>query len=416
MTDTGTTSADTAPSEASNIPRKRKAEELSDDSGDPAAVAAEDADQPAHLPAPVWGHVLDFMPYADVRSALLVGKHMAVEAAKHVQTINITKAGEMYIPAARRFANAEEVNLLCLLGGTGETDDEDEVFEPYTITEVASTRIPSFISSFPKLKSVFLGGVLLVEARATNVRYGSIGHTCVGPDNHREVFRNLIISLFGAFKTGALRRDVELNDLLYSIRQTSPCTKTSRDLDTSPCQSCRDCIQYLPLCDVIIAAIYNLPYLFCPNTSTDVIWRLLSERPGIEMGINCTSEEVLCRVVRRELKMGLVTGDSESAVKLLSQKWRFDCKIPVMQVCCLPESAFERLDGLIKRGLDPGKIRSRSFFEMMGHLIGPCLDQFRFFVWTKSAVEGLAACGFPVNCDSIPVIEDRLVFDTPIFV
>ena len=417
MADTGTTSADTTPSTLAKIPRKRKADELSDDSGDPAAAtAAEDVSAPAHLPAPVWGHVLDFMPYADVRSALLVGKHMAVEAAKHVQTLNITKAGEMYIPAARRFANAEEVNILCLLGGTGETDDEDFILEPYTITEVASIRIPSFISSFPRLKSVFLGGVLLVEARATNVRYGSIGHTCVGPDNHREVFRNLIISLFGAFKTGALRRAVELNDLLYSIRQTSSCTKTSRDPDTSPCQSCRDCIQYLPLNDVIIASIYNLPYLFCPNTSTDIIWGLLSERPGIEMGVKCISEEVLCRVVRRDLTMGVITGDSESAVKLLSKKWRFDRKIPFIQVCCLPESAFERLDGLIKKGLDPDKIRSRSFFEMMGHLIGPRLEQMSFFVWSKSAVEGLASRGFPVNCDSIPVIEDRLVFSTPIFV
>jgi hypothetical protein len=54
------------------------------------------------------------MPYADVRSALLVGKYIAVEAAKHVQTLNIMKEGEMYIPAARRFANAEEVNILCL--------------------------------------------------------------------------------------------------------------------------------------------------------------------------------------------------------------------------------------------------------------------------------------------------------------
>ena len=87
MADTGTT-ADTAPSKAPENPRKRKADELSDDSGDPAAVAAaaEDVSAPAHLPAPVWGHVLDFMAYADVRSALLVGKHMAVEAAKHVQT------------------------------------------------------------------------------------------------------------------------------------------------------------------------------------------------------------------------------------------------------------------------------------------------------------------------------------------
>ena len=47
MTDTGTT-ANTASSKANEDPRKRKAEELSDDSvRRPAAL---------HLPAPVWGH------------------------------------------------------------------------------------------------------------------------------------------------------------------------------------------------------------------------------------------------------------------------------------------------------------------------------------------------------------------------
>jgi hypothetical protein len=114
MADTGS-AVDTASGKAAKMSRKRKAEQLSDNSGDPAAAAAaEDVPAAAHLPAPVWGHVLDFMPYADVRSALLVGKYIAVEAAKHVQTLNIMKEGEMYIPAARRFANAEEVNILCL--------------------------------------------------------------------------------------------------------------------------------------------------------------------------------------------------------------------------------------------------------------------------------------------------------------
>ena len=36
------------------------------------------------LPAPVWGHVLDYMPYQEVRSALLICKMMANEAVKHM--------------------------------------------------------------------------------------------------------------------------------------------------------------------------------------------------------------------------------------------------------------------------------------------------------------------------------------------
>ena len=412
MADTGTTSADTTPSTLAKIPRKRKADELSDDSGDPAAAtAAEDVSAPAHLPAPVWGHVLDFMAYADVRSALLVGKHLAVEAAKHVQTITITKAGELCIPAARRFANAEVVNILCLLQGTGEMDEVIET-EQYTISEAASNRIPSFISSFPKLKRSFLGGVLLQEGRATNVRYGNVYYRCAGPDNHREVFRNLVRSLFGAFKTGALRRGVEFHKLAWSLHDVWSCAEDTHDLDTNPCQRCRDCIQYLPLEDSINAFVFKYPRCGCLDA--DAIWRLLLEQPGIEMSIKCASERVLCRVVRQELRIGRIIEESERAVERLSQKWCFDSQWP-LRLRFLPESAFERLDDLMKRGLDPGQISLRYFFEQMCHLIGPRVitNNTKFGVWSKSTVEGLAARGFPVDCDSVPVIEDRFLINHP---
>ena len=105
MADTGISLKDTtAGSKASNLmPRKRKAEQISEDTD-------ENADA-LHLPAPVWGHVLDFMPYGEVRSALLVGKHIAAEAVKHVQTLNIMQSSQVYIPATRRFINVEEVNM-----------------------------------------------------------------------------------------------------------------------------------------------------------------------------------------------------------------------------------------------------------------------------------------------------------------
>ena len=406
MTDTGTT-ADTASSKTPGNPRKRKAEELSDDSGDPAAAAKQEDVLALYLPAPVWGHVLDFMPYGDVRSALLVGKPIAVEAAKHVQTLNVMKAGEMHIPAARRFANAEVVKILCLLQGTGEMDEDEEdgIIEQYTISEEASHRIPSFIGSFPKLKRLFFGGVLHDNGEAFTMTYGNM-HRCVGPDNHAEVFRNLVFSLFGAFKTGALRREVKLPGLAYSLQDARLCAESSHDLDTNPCHLCTNCIQYLPLEEIIYASAYKDPKYFCLNV--DDIWRLLLERPGIKTDIKRISEKVLCQTVFVELQGRKV--ESESAVERLSQKWRFDSQSP-MQGWVLPKSAFERLDNMMKGGLDSGQIRRRYFFERIGHLIGPrlhvMLDQSEFNVWSKSAVEGLAARGFPVDCDSIPVIDDR---------
>ena len=70
---------------------------------------------PLHLPAPVWGRVLDYMPYQEVRSTLLICKAIANEAVRYVLTLNIVRDCELDIPAARRFQNVEEVNVLCLI-------------------------------------------------------------------------------------------------------------------------------------------------------------------------------------------------------------------------------------------------------------------------------------------------------------
>ena len=122
---------------------------------------AGDADEGIpHLPAPVWGHVLDFMPYEEVRSTLLVGKHIAVEAVKYVQTLNIMKSSQMYIPAVQRFANAEEVNILCLLVGTGDMNEEAGE-ELYTISLDTANRTVPFLASITKINGGIVGGQIM---------------------------------------------------------------------------------------------------------------------------------------------------------------------------------------------------------------------------------------------------------------
>ena len=245
---------------------------------------------------------------------------------------------------------------------------------------------------------------MLEAGRATVVYHGTVQHGCVGPN--RDVFRSLVLSLLGAFKTGALRREVDLPNLAWILQYSSPC-----DRDTSPCQRCRDCFQYLPLYESIYASVFKAPRYYCLNA--DIIWRLLSEQPGIEMGIKCISERILCTIVQRETRIGTLVEESEGTVKYLSQKWRFGSRMPI-SVWFFPESTYERLDGLMKRGLDPAQVRLKGFIEKLGHLFGHrmCITRMRktsFGVWSKSAVEGLAARGFPVDCDSIPVIADRFI-------
>ena len=61
------------------------------DANKPTPADDDDDDDGLHLPAPVWGRVLEYMQYDEVRSALLICKMMANEAVKYVQTLNIMK-------------------------------------------------------------------------------------------------------------------------------------------------------------------------------------------------------------------------------------------------------------------------------------------------------------------------------------
>jgi hypothetical protein len=91
---------------------------------------------------------------------------------------------------------------------------------------------------------------------------------------------------------------------------------------------------------------------------------------------------------------------SADAVKQLSQKWPIDNSQIKLRLYYLPESAFETLDDYIKRGLDPGQIRLKYFIKKTDRLFHSKS------AWSKSTVEGLAARGFPIDCDSVPVIDD----------
>ena len=161
------------------VSRKRKADVLEADgtATDGKRKSAPDDDSPAHLPAPCLAAVLNFMWYTDVRQCMLAGKMMAVEAARHVETLNITKASELVVPAARRFGNASEVNVLCLVSEIDE-DDEENTDDQISMDTVA--RVIPFLASFPSLARVFLGGLYLesdgVWGRYTTSRLLDLGY------------------------------------------------------------------------------------------------------------------------------------------------------------------------------------------------------------------------------------------------
>ena len=173
---------------------KRKAADTADQDGPhrPAPPLRRDG---RHLPAPIWGHVLDFMPYEEVRSALLVGKIVANEAVKYVHALNITKVCQMDGPSTRRFPNIEELDILCMY----------DVIAQSLCKETCQRMIPPMIG-FPKLKRLFAGGI------------GSGGYrqefdaeiTVDGQqDENDETFRVLVNHILSAYKMRLLPETIQ---------------------------------------------------------------------------------------------------------------------------------------------------------------------------------------------------------------
>ena len=77
------------------------------------------------------------------------------------------------------------------------------------------------------------------------------------------------------------------------------------------------------------------------------------------------------------------------------------------QIWYLPDLAFEMLDELIGRGLDPTQARPSKLLRALRYTIG--LTRFNVFnVWQKSTVEGLVSRGILSDCDAIPCADDQI--------
>ena len=212
------------------LSHKRKADALeADGEGTNTRKSAPD-DSPACLPATCLAAVLNFMWYTDVRQCMLAGKMMAVEAARHVETLNITKASELVVPAARRFGNASELNVLCLVSPI------DEEHTRFQMSKDTVTRIVPFLSSIPNLERAYLGGLM---------RRTSNGEAIWGPIiiSAPRRFKTLIQNFIGGFESKSLPRSLELSGILYQ----RVCAGNGREDPDHPCQSCRRILSSFPL-------------------------------------------------------------------------------------------------------------------------------------------------------------------------
>ena len=385
--------------------KKRKADEISEDS--------EDVD--LHLPAPVWGHVLDYMPYGEVRSALLVGKQIAMEAVKYVRVLNVMTAKEMHVPAARRFANVEEVKILGFIRDPEESDFEDDGVnpKPLRMSSDVANRAATFLSSFPKLKNAFIGGCLIKRYGRSLRTYDPFYPS--DPDNHEEIMCRLAESVCGAFKTGALSQDVRLKGIIGKVLRYARACKNQRVANQDhPCSFCLDIVKFYPIhmvCDM------DWP-VRCYCLSNEEFWNIIARRPGGRKLMKEASKDFLLHWLGRHANASSEYIDVDMfdpEIQNLPHIRRLGRSV---KFSFLPERCFEELDSLIRIGLDPTQVTTRDFLRFFTNAFD---EQIQFIHnentptnvislysrhWRRETVEKLASRFVAIDCECIPIIEN----------
>ena len=394
-----------------NTTKKRKAEELEvslDGNSNPQTdhksaqltnrpIADSDPVHP-QLPAPVWGHVFDYMPYQEARSALLIGKLIANEAAKYVTTLNIMRCCELYVRAARRFANVEEVNIFCLL--KHESDDVQ------VLSADAASRTVPFISTFDVLKNVFVGGWKhRAGRRAKPTRSVYNASLCLRPENHREIMRGLIVSLCGAFKAGVFSQHMQhslgkiayagrdrlegtLHGISSSIEYVRPCRDVS-DIDgyrsatreedpARPCSWCREVCKVFPMSDVMFDP-YNRH--FCLRRTE--VFQIISSRDDGVSFLEKNAVKILLFLLREAMSLSHVSTIKRLAFEAKYAEYR-ECWFPSSDkdfVYYVSDKSFEEIGeviDLLRKAL--GTLPQIPLVELKHKCVW-------FKVWTKSGFE-----------------------------
>lgn len=233
--------------------RKADAAEVADRSAKKSAVAA--AKQPApdpvsdgfdhpEIPAPVWGHVMDYLPYTDVLKCLLVNRLLSFEAPKYVDRISIYKPSEVVIlPLVRnrrRFENATEIRFFCLIKDHKMIEGREHPI--YTLCADVLRKVVPFLELFPKLEVCFCSGYD-PESKMYGPYYMC---DCRAPLNHVDHYRNFIKEFSLAFQKGTLSNDLLLQDVITGVDRINCCRRVFNN-PNNECPFCNLVLNHFPL-------------------------------------------------------------------------------------------------------------------------------------------------------------------------
>ena len=202
---------------------------------------------PPPIPLPellpeVWALVADFLPYVSVLRLAAVSRFMLEETMPRVTALHLHSPAQLHAGLARRYRDVKDVHVYSLIRylsvSTHNQDDECEC----VLDEDTAARAVPFLCHFPRLERAFLGGQRPGHGRVE----GFI------PDRHdtdddRDTMTTLIAAFSGAFRAGALARDLRVLGLR--------CPRSHRHTNSfveSSCLVCRNACQNFPL--AVVAA------------------------------------------------------------------------------------------------------------------------------------------------------------------
>ena len=341
-----------------------------------------------HIPAPVWGHALDYMPYSEVRSALLICKTIAKEAVQHVQTVTFTKACQLDAPALRRFPNITEVRCLCLIHGD---------FSSTTLCEDTVFRIVPLLTALPRLERFFIGGMYNGQLHTP------IRHIPVEVDTPSSLVTTLFYNFLGAFKGRLFASTLEstnLCTLFCSHYRHLGCNNTDRGL----CRACKAICSYFPLRDAIKRCSLKIG---CMKQSKAVVKSLeiIGKRGGAKDIF--TQQQNSCCLLLLPFLRGLESfnfhkhpEEGNLLKRVLSnlsfKKYSFS-KLPT--VLFIPPLELEHLDRMIYLGIAPSAIPKNVICKVMHN---------RSNVMIKSTFDALVRRGFALDEEDFIVLDERV--------
>lgn len=360
------------------IARLKDAKSVSDP--DPSTIGKQ------HIPPPVWGHVLDYMPYEEVRSALLIGKIIANEAVKYVRSLNFMKSCQLDVPSARRFQNVEEVNCLSLVRTEGVS---------IALCTDTTIRLVPLLGTYSKLERIFVGG-LIGDSNRRVVYNPNQFHSI----SNNDPFKALCMSFLGAFKARLLPPTIsKLEGMLECMfGDVSLCSASK---GRGMCETCKGICSYFPM-----QLVYKNFFYFCKCVDDFAVYETIAQRKGARELFRANSQ-CLARLLNYRLLDEFNGGDinskeEEEALRSRLEKLGITSENKV--VCYVKRSDLNILDRYISLGFDPRAVSKEDLHAVIQ--IG--MSDRHFDVYAKATFDALVARGFALDEADLIVLDERV--------